>query len=111
MNPKIRSVRRMDVVIVTTYAICVAFYISAGVFGYYTFGSDTITDVLTTTSPGNTGVSAYAISDKYAMVARCCIATVAIIAVPLNHFPARTAIVSLVNKIRMKLHGPGGNSF
>ena len=107
LNPKIKSVKRMDMVLIGAYSICCLFYIPAGIFGYYTFGSATISDVLTTS--GDSG-SAYSISDKYAMIARCCIAAVATCGVPLNHFPARTATISLFNKIAKKVSGPGESS-
>jgi sodium-coupled neutral amino acid transporter 11 len=99
MHHSIKSIRCWDTVLIGAYTICCACYIPAGIFGYYTFGSGTISDLLST-SDGPTKIpNSYPVSDKFVLVARICLAAVATCAVPLKHFPARTAVQSLCNKI------------
>jgi len=78
-----RTVARMDSVCAGAYALCLTLYVPAGIFGYLTFGPNTLTDIL----KGYTDVS-----DKVADVARVCIGIVACCGYPLNHFPARSAL-------------------
>ena len=85
--------------IVGAYALCCAFYIPAGIFGYYTFGSGTISDLLSTSDDPSKVSHSYSVSAKRGLVARICLAAVATCGVPLNHFPARIAVYSLYNKI------------
>jgi sodium-coupled neutral amino acid transporter 7/8 len=99
LHHSIKSVAKMDVVLVGAYAVCCAFYIPAGIFGYYTFGEGTISDLLSTSSDPVKAAHSYAVSDKFAFIARICIASVATCGVPLNHFPARTAVYSLYGKV------------
>eukprot|EP00937_MAST-01D_sp_MAST-1D-sp2_P003544 g3544.t1 len=94
LKPELRSIRTMDRVIGAAYAICLLLYVPAGVFGYLTFGGATTSDVLLVkhgAGPSGEDIG-YAVSDKFAAVARVCITLTASFGFPIVHFPAKSAL-------------------
>ena len=92
----LKQVWVMDWILIASYAICLGFYIPAGIFGYLQFGEGaTPADIL---SKGG-----YPEGDVTVIIARICVALTAIACVPLNHFPARVAIWGLYRHVRYGL--------
>ena len=91
LQAELRSVKTMDRVIGAAYAICLALYIPAGIFGYLSFGENTASDVLKVPA-GASAVYAYPVSDVFAYVARICITVTVTFAFPIVHFPAKSAL-------------------
>jgi amino acid permease len=92
----LKQVWIMDWVLIASYAICLCFYIPAGIFGYLQFGDgDTPADVL--------AKGGYPENDPAVIVARICVTLTAMACVPINHFPARVAIWGLYRHVRYGL--------
>jgi amino acid permease len=84
--PSLKSVAMMDRVIVAAVTICLALYIPTGFLGHAAFGVATPPDVLSANFQGPIAA---------VNVARLCLIITAASAIPLNHYPARSALHSL----------------
>ena len=92
LRPDLRTMKTMDCVIASAYAICLLLYIPAGTFGYLTFGNETTSDVLLVKHDDGGKTIGYDVSDRFAVVARICITLTATCAFPIVHFPAKSAL-------------------
>ena len=92
LRPELRRVELVDRVVLLSYAICLAVYLPAGVFGLLTFGADTPQDILSVTA----GAGHYALWGTAATVARAAFLLSVTCCFPLAHLPARSILVSLL---------------
>ena len=78
-------------VVLAAFSLCIALYTLCGVAGYLTFGPDTPQNILN--KEGDVG---YPTDDISFIVAKVCVLLVSVCGLPLNHYPARQAMWSLV---------------
>ena len=84
-----KLIRRMDQVCALACSFCAIIYLLVAYYGYHLFGDSVAQDVLVTFSHRH-------MADWKIQAARFCIAGVAIISYPINHFPARLILEDLL---------------
>jgi len=92
LKKELRTVAMFKKISICSYSICFLLYIPAGVFGYLYFGGATPSDILSRTTDG----VGFDQSDGSILIARVCIMCAALSCYPLNHYPARAALYSLL---------------
>lgn len=84
---KLRREELMTKVVIHSMAVVVVFYVVVGGFGYFQFGRDVESNVL----------SSYGSNDNYINVARICICCLVSLSYPILHFVARSMIHDLTS--------------
>jgi len=87
-NLKNANLSKMSIITAGALTICTLLYVPVGSFGYIKFGDDTDSDILLNFDVGNVGAS----------IARMCVAFTVTLAYPINNFPARLTIASMLFK-------------
>jgi len=112
MHSSIKGARWMNRVSFMAMALCMLLYIPAGVFGYIRFGESVLGDVLTLGAAhceaDSSGMGGFAVSNAWADLARVCTSITAVSGYALNHYPARPAIFSMLNRFQQRA---GGQSY
>merc|ERR1711972_1055177 len=85
-----RSYRKMDRVSTGSMLLCLSIYLSMGMLGFMAFGQDTAGNVLINLQP------ALCLLDPVVICGFACMATAVTMAFPLNIFPIRFALETLL---------------
>jgi len=97
MKKELRTVASFNKVSVAAYALCFAIYLPCGICGYMYFGDLTQSDILKSGTVNARGFSnGFAQDDVAVLLGRVCIMCAVLCCYPLNHYPARFAIYSLL---------------
>jgi len=86
LRPELKTVRLMTGAIAVAYMIMMGLYVAIAFFGYYTFRGDTPPNILNAPYDQSVDIT----------IARVCLTVVAICSLPVNHFPVRSALHSLL---------------
>lgn len=91
LRPELKTTRTMTSVIASSHVVIFTCYLLTAFFGYYTFRAQTPTNIMS---------ADYDQSSAPILIARVFLAVVAICSIPINHFPARSALHELLGLCR-----------
>lgn len=97
MKKEIRTTEKFNKVAMGAYAICFCLYVPCGIGGYLFFGAFTPSDILKSNDlkPGQLP-DGFDKDDVAVLIGRLCIMCAVMCCYPLNHYPARPALYSLI---------------
>jgi len=89
LRPELKSVKLMTAAVATAYLLCFVLYTTIAIFGLTTFRRTTQPNIM------ECGYDAHKID---IIIARVCLATTAVLSIPVNHHPAREAVWALMSQ-------------